>query len=136
MRSVIEALLLLSLLVLSSAAKSAAEGPYPRRSSDELKEQIGQTVRLRAEIKRFVGPKSATLDLDGWWGWDEMLMISPEQGLAAFKEGQEIWLEGEVRSLVTNELNRSFGVVHSGDTPINRKQEVYISVQKITAAAP
>ncbi len=119
---------------LSWSAYGEPEGAYIDRKNEAFDTLIGQKVRFKAEIKRFEGPKSATLDLDGWWGWDKVLIISPEQGLSAFKEGQDVVIEGEVRSLVTNELNRTLGVVHSGDTPINRKQEVYISVHKIVAA--
>lgn len=125
----------LSCFLLACASGAfAAEEAFPKQSLKGLRGMIGHTVKFRAAIERFEGPKSATADLDGFWGWDEVLLISPEQGLGVFKEGQDVLIEGEVRSLVTNELNRSLGIVHSGTEPVNRLQDIYISVHKINPA--
>lgn len=73
---------------------------------DNPTEYIGEKVRLRGEVTEVVAPNSFKVDLDGWIGGDEILVVNGTGGEVHLGAGDMVDVIGPVRLFTTSQVER------------------------------
>src|SRR5262249_13579243 len=67
---------------------------------------MGKNVRIKGEVQKLVGDRGALVDLDGWRGFDEVLIFNNTGTTVPLKKGDKIEVTGPVHALVISELEQ------------------------------
>ncbi len=121
----------------SSTANSQGERVYHELGigwKQDVSRFMDQGIKFKGEVENVLGENAVVIDLDGFWGFDEVLVVSTTTDFASYQEGDTIKVRGVVRDMVTTDWNKAFGAIVTGGDIMNYHQKAYVVAESIEKA--
>lgn len=128
-------------IATASPIMTPTDQPSISQVQDNPDMYLGQTLTLEGEIDAMRQSQSFVLDQEGTLFGDEILVLmvndtlatpSPDNQLNLFEDTDDVRVTGEVRRLVTAEIEEDFGLTLDQELSLDFEEELVIIANQIT----